>query len=81
LDSDVLEFFRKQRGHYQTQINAVLRAYMEAQSRNQVQLREHATQGPSENTPRKDLSRSQHRSRGGTSDRAHARRADTGKDQ
>ena len=30
LDSDVLEWFRKQGGGYQTRINAVLRTYMEA---------------------------------------------------
>ncbi len=31
LDSDLLEWFRQQRG-YQTRINAILRAYMKAQS-------------------------------------------------
>ena len=31
LDQDVLEWFRKQGLGYQTQINALLRAYMEAQ--------------------------------------------------
>ena len=31
LDQDVLEWFRKQGRGYQTQINALLRAYMEAQ--------------------------------------------------
>ena len=30
LDQDVLEWFRKQGTGYQTQINALLRAYMEA---------------------------------------------------
>ncbi len=30
LDSDVLEWFRKQGGGYQTRMNAVLRTYMEA---------------------------------------------------
>jgi uncharacterized protein (DUF4415 family) len=33
LDPDVLKFFRKQGRGYQTTINAVLRKYMEAQSR------------------------------------------------
>jgi len=33
LDPDVLKFFRKQGRRYQTTINAVLRRYMEAQSR------------------------------------------------
>jgi uncharacterized protein (DUF4415 family) len=33
LDADVLAFFRKQGRRYQTHMNAVLRAYMEAQSR------------------------------------------------
>jgi len=32
LDADVLAFFRRQGRRYQTQINAVLRAYVEAQS-------------------------------------------------
>jgi uncharacterized protein (DUF4415 family) len=32
LDADVLAFFRKHGRRYQTQINAVLRAYMEVQS-------------------------------------------------
>jgi uncharacterized protein (DUF4415 family) len=32
LDADVLVFFRKHGRRYQTQMNAVLRAYMEAQS-------------------------------------------------
>jgi uncharacterized protein (DUF4415 family) len=32
LDADVLAFFRKHGRRYQTQMNAVLRAYMEAQS-------------------------------------------------
>jgi len=31
LDSDLLEWFRRQRG-YQTRINAILRAYMDAQT-------------------------------------------------
>ena len=31
LDSDVLAWFRSQGGRYQSQINAVLRAYAEAQ--------------------------------------------------
>ncbi len=31
LDSDLLEWFRRQRG-YQTRINAILRAYMNAQT-------------------------------------------------
>lgn len=31
LDSDLLEWFRQQRG-YQTRINAILRAYMDAQT-------------------------------------------------
>jgi uncharacterized protein (DUF4415 family) len=31
LDSDLLEWFRRQRG-YQTRINAILRAYMTAQT-------------------------------------------------
>ena len=31
LDADVLEFFKAQGKGYQTRINAVLRAYMEAQ--------------------------------------------------
>jgi uncharacterized protein (DUF4415 family) len=35
LDADVLAFFQKHGRRYQTQINAVLRAYMEAQSREQ----------------------------------------------
>jgi uncharacterized protein (DUF4415 family) len=30
IDSDVLEWFRKQGQGYQTKINALLRAYMEA---------------------------------------------------
>lgn len=33
LDKDVLEFFRATSGRYQTQINAVLRAYMESRRR------------------------------------------------
>ena len=33
LDRDVLEFFKAQGKGYQTRINAVLRAYMEAQKR------------------------------------------------
>jgi uncharacterized protein (DUF4415 family) len=33
LDSDVLEFFKAQGKGYQTRMNAVLRAYMEAQRR------------------------------------------------
>jgi len=33
LDPDVLEFFRSKGKGYQTRINAVLRAYMEAQKR------------------------------------------------
>ena len=33
LDPDVLNFFRKQGRGYQTTINAVLRTYMQAQSR------------------------------------------------
>jgi uncharacterized protein (DUF4415 family) len=33
LDQDVLEWFRKQGRGYQTQINALLRAYMEAHKR------------------------------------------------
>jgi uncharacterized protein (DUF4415 family) len=33
LDSDLLEWFRRQRG-YQTRINAILRAYMNAQTSN-----------------------------------------------
>lgn len=33
LDPDVLAFFKAQGKGYQTRINAVLRAYMEAQSR------------------------------------------------
>ncbi len=33
LDPDVLKFFRKQGRGYQTTINAVLRTYMQAQSR------------------------------------------------
>ena len=33
LDPDVLEFFRQGGAGYQTRINAVLRAYMEAQRR------------------------------------------------
>jgi uncharacterized protein (DUF4415 family) len=36
LDADVLTFFRKGGRRYQTQINAVLRAYMEAQSRGHI---------------------------------------------
>jgi uncharacterized protein (DUF4415 family) len=36
LDADVLAFFRKHGRRYQTQMNAVLRAYMEAQSRVKV---------------------------------------------
>ena len=32
LDADVLDWFRTQGGGYQTRINAVLRAYMEAAS-------------------------------------------------
>jgi uncharacterized protein (DUF4415 family) len=32
LDADVLAFFRQQGRRYQTQMNAVLRAYMQAQS-------------------------------------------------
>jgi uncharacterized protein (DUF4415 family) len=36
LDADVLAFFRKHGRRYQTQMNAVLRAYMEAQSREQI---------------------------------------------
>jgi uncharacterized protein (DUF4415 family) len=32
LDADVLAFFRRHGRRYQTQMNAVLRAYMEAQS-------------------------------------------------
>jgi uncharacterized protein (DUF4415 family) len=36
LDADVLAFFRKGGRRYQTQMNAVLRAYMEAQSRGEV---------------------------------------------
>jgi uncharacterized protein (DUF4415 family) len=32
LDADVLAYFRKHGRRYQTQMNAVLRAYMEAQS-------------------------------------------------
>jgi uncharacterized protein (DUF4415 family) len=32
LDADVLAFFRKRGRRYQTQMNAVLRAYVEAQS-------------------------------------------------
>ena len=31
VDSDILEFFKAQGKGYQTRINAVLRAYMEAQ--------------------------------------------------
>jgi uncharacterized protein (DUF4415 family) len=41
LDADVLAFFRKPGQRYQTQINAVLRAYVEAQSRAQVPLPYH----------------------------------------
>jgi uncharacterized protein (DUF4415 family) len=33
LDQDVLDWFRKQGHGYQTQINALLRAYMEAHKR------------------------------------------------
>jgi uncharacterized protein (DUF4415 family) len=33
LDADVLAFFQKQGRRYQTHINAVLRSYVEAQSR------------------------------------------------
>ncbi|MGE0131801.1 MAG: BrnA antitoxin family protein [Blastocatellales bacterium] len=33
LDQDVLEWFRKQGRGYQTQINSLLRAYMEAHKR------------------------------------------------
>lgn len=33
LDADVLDFFRAQGKGYQTRINAVLRAYMEAQAK------------------------------------------------
>jgi uncharacterized protein (DUF4415 family) len=33
VDGDVLEWFRKQGRGYQTQINALLRAYMEAHKR------------------------------------------------
>ena len=36
LDADVLAFFQKHGRRYQTQMNAVLRAYMEAQSRAQI---------------------------------------------
>ena len=36
LDADMLAFFRKQGRRYQTQMNAVLRAYVEAQSRMKV---------------------------------------------
>jgi uncharacterized protein (DUF4415 family) len=36
LDADVLAFFRKHGRRYQTQMNAVLRAYMEAQSREHI---------------------------------------------
>ena len=36
LDQDVLEWFRKQGRGYQTQINALLRAYMEAHQRDAV---------------------------------------------
>jgi uncharacterized protein (DUF4415 family) len=32
LDADVLAFFQEQGARYQTQINAVLRSYMEAQT-------------------------------------------------
>jgi uncharacterized protein (DUF4415 family) len=33
LDSDVVEFFRAQGGHYQTRINAVLRTYVDSVTR------------------------------------------------
>jgi uncharacterized protein (DUF4415 family) len=33
LDSDVVEFFRAQGGHYQTRINAVLRTYVDSITR------------------------------------------------
>jgi uncharacterized protein (DUF4415 family) len=33
LDSDVVEFFRAQEGHYQTRINAVLRTYVDSVTR------------------------------------------------
>jgi len=31
LDQDVLDWFKREEKHYQTKINAVLRAYVEAQ--------------------------------------------------
>ena len=37
LDQDVLEWFRKQGQGYQTQINALLRAYMNAHKWNRIQ--------------------------------------------
>jgi uncharacterized protein (DUF4415 family) len=40
LDADVVAFFRKHGRRYQTKINAVLRAYVEAQSREQIHLSE-----------------------------------------
>jgi uncharacterized protein (DUF4415 family) len=40
LDADVLAFFRKHGRRYQTQMNAVLRTYMEAHSREQRPLGE-----------------------------------------
>jgi uncharacterized protein (DUF4415 family) len=57
LDADVLSFFQKQGRRYQTQINAVLRSYMEAQFKGQVHLSE--LEGPPvpQNIPRNRAAR------------------------
>jgi uncharacterized protein (DUF4415 family) len=59
LDAEVLAFFQKQRRGYQTQINAVLRAYVEAQSREQISFSEPDVRPVSTNVPRKVAPRSE----------------------
>jgi uncharacterized protein (DUF4415 family) len=43
LDSDVLEWYKKQGPGYQTRINALLRAYMREHQRNRVRLTDRET--------------------------------------
>jgi uncharacterized protein (DUF4415 family) len=62
LDADVLAFFRKQGRRYQTQINQVLRAYVEAQSRHQAHRREPDTRPLPEDLPCKEASPGHNRS-------------------
>jgi uncharacterized protein (DUF4415 family) len=62
LDAEVLAFFRKPGQRYQTQINAVLRAYVEAQSRAQVHLSAPVRDHRSGKTRHKDSSTPESRS-------------------